>query len=142
VTSEDHSQILKSCWIRPEDTRKYGEITNFFKIVGRARPGSFVIRATKAYLKETWDGDLLDIVSSSLNKFGLEYGAHLDNKSLDQHSFFERVTSNDESLDTSGYCVELARKLIRFRVLTRGKLEDLGLKDAADQLVRLGKLPK
>ena len=140
VTSGDHSQILKSCWIRPEDTRKYSEITSFFKIVGRARPRSFVIRATKAYLKESWDGDLLDIVSSSLNKFGLEYGAHLDNKSLEKYNFFEEVTSDDEDTK-SRYYQELAKKLIRLRVLTRGKLEALGLKEVADELANEGKLP-
>jgi collagenase-like PrtC family protease len=142
VTLGDPSQILKSCWIRPEDTRKYGEITNFFKIVGRARPKSLVIRSTQAYLRESWDGDLLDIVCSSLNKFSLEYGAHLDNKGLDQYNFFERVTSCDKNFDKSSYYEELARKLISFQVLTRGKLEDLGLKDVADELERLGKLPK
>ncbi|MCJ7769349.1 MAG: U32 family peptidase, partial [Dehalococcoidales bacterium] len=92
VIRKDHSQILKSCWIRPEDTRKYSEITNYFKIVGRARPKSFVIRSIKAYLKESWDGDLLDILSSSLNLFTLQEFAHLDNKSLEGYKFFETVT--------------------------------------------------
>lgn len=141
VTLGDHSQILRSCWIRPEDTRKYGEITNFFKIVGRARPKSLIIRATKAYLEESWDGDLLDILCSSLNKFGLEYGAHLDNKSLGKYNFFEKVTSCEKDYNRNSYYEELAKKLIRFRVLTRGKLEDLGHKDVADELERTGKLP-
>ena len=136
VTMGDHSQILRSGWIRPEDTRKYSGITNFFKIVGRARPKSFVTRAVKAYLKESWDGDLLDIVSSSLNKFGLEYGAHLDNKSLDKYNFFDKVTSSDINSNKLSYYDELAKKLIRFRVITRGKLEDLGHKDVADELER------
>jgi len=142
VTSEDHSQILKSGWIRPEDTRKYGEIATFFKIVGRARPRSMVIRATKAYLQESWDGDLLDIVSSSLNRFGLEYGAYLDNKSLDRYNFFEKITSCDMNCNRCSYCAEVAKDLIKLRVLTRGKLEDVGFKDAADELERAGRLPQ
>lgn len=141
VTREDHSQILKSGWIRPEDTKKYGEITSFFKIVGRARPRSMVIRTTKAYLQESWDGDLLDIVSSSLNKFGLEYGAHLDNKSLGKARFFKKVTSCDKNCSQCSYCEELARELIRLNVPTRYKLEDLGLKGVADELEKIGKLP-
>lgn len=142
VTGGDHSQIFKSGWIRPEDTRKYSGISSFFKIVGRARPKSMVIRATKAYLQENWDGDLLDIVSSSLNRFGLEYGAHLDNKSLEKYNFFERLTSCDKDCNKCSYCEEVAKDLIRLRVLTRGKLEDVGLKDAADELERTGKLPQ
>jgi len=78
-------------------------------------------------------------VSSSLNKFGLEYGAHLDNKSLEKYNFFEEATSDDE--DTKHrYYQELAKKLIGLRVLTRGKLEDLGLKEVADELANEGKL--
>ncbi len=141
VTGSDYSQILKSCWIRPEDTRKYCEITSFFKIVGRARPKSFVVRAVKAYLRQSWDGDVLDIVSGSLNKFGIEYGAHFDNKSLGRYDFFEKVTSHDKDFDKNNYFVELADKLIGLQVLTRGKLEDLGLKEVADGLHKMGKLP-
>ncbi|MFC2026825.1 U32 family peptidase [Chloroflexota bacterium] len=141
VTRKDHSQILKSCWIRPEDTRKYSEITNYFKIVGRARPKSFVIRSIKAYLKESWDGDLLDILSSSLNLFCLQEFAHLDNKSLEMYKFFETVTSCDKNCHQCSYCEELARKLIKLGVLTRARLEDMDLKGIADELESKGKLP-
>ena len=140
VTCGDHSQILKSGWIRPEDTRKYGEITSFFKIVGRARPRSMVIRSTTAYLEESWYGDLLEIVSSSLNKFGLEYGAHLDNKSLGKARFFEKVTTCDKNCRQCSYCDELARELIKLNIPTRGKLEDLGLQGVADKLEEIGRL--
>jgi len=81
-------------------------------------------------------------VSSSLNRFGLEYGAHLDNKSLEKYNFFEKITSCDYDCYECSYCEELARDLIRLKVLTRGKLEDVGLKDAADELERKGKLPQ
>jgi collagenase-like PrtC family protease len=141
VTANDFSQILKSCWIRPEDINKYGEITKFFKIVGRARPRSFVIRAVKAYLRQSYDGDVLDIVSGSLNKFGIEFGAHLDNKSLGKHDFFQKVTCADEDFVKEDFFRDLSKELIRFRVLTRGKLEDLGLKEVADDLQRKGRLP-
>jgi collagenase-like PrtC family protease len=141
VTKKDLSQILKSGWIRPEDVRQYCKITNSFKIVGRVRPKSFVIRAIKAYLKEEWDGNLLDIVSSSLNLFGLEYGAILDNKSLSKYKFFEKVVSCDRDCSKCSYCMEMAEILIKTKVLTREKLEDLGRKDLADNLQKLGKLP-
>lgn len=141
VTLRDPSQILKSGWIRPEDLEKYGKVSRFFKIVGRARPKSMVIRTIRAYMEQRWDGDLLDIVSSSLNRFTIEYGAYLNNKSLDEHGFFEKVTTCRYQCDHCGYCQNLAQDLIRFRVLTRGKLEDVGLKEAADELERAGKLP-
>ena len=48
LTLWDYSQIFKSGWIRPEDVERYTDITSFFKIVGRARPKSMVIRSIKA----------------------------------------------------------------------------------------------
>lgn len=140
IFGEDLSQILKSCWIRPEDTKKYSEITNFFKMVGRGKPRSLVTRTVRAYLEESWEGDLLDILCASLNMFTLENGAFLDNKSLDKYKFFEKVTSCDKNCSQCDYCAELARKLIRLGIMTRGKLEDFGLKHVADRLEAKGKL--
>ena len=49
-SKSDPSQIFKSCWIRPEDMRKYESITGFFKIVGRTSSRSMVLRSVEAYL--------------------------------------------------------------------------------------------
>ncbi|MDD5703971.1 MAG: hypothetical protein PHU23_18215 [Dehalococcoidales bacterium] len=140
VTEKDHSQILKSGWIRPEDTRRYEEITSFFKIVDRIQPRNMVIRCVKAYLEESWDGDLLDILSASLCSFGLKHAASLDNKSLDKYKFFEKVTSCDRNCGQCSYCVDIAQKLVKLGKLTREKLEDIGLKEAADKLEKMGRL--
>jgi Collagenase and related proteases len=140
VTEKDHSQIVKSGWIRPEDVSKYKEITSFFKIVGRERPKSHVLRTVTAYMTESWDGDVLDILCSSLNHYSLETGAHLDNKSLDRYDFFEKTTSCARDCVECHYCDEIADKLIRLKVPTRGKLEDLGMHDIAEQMEKHGKL--
>jgi collagenase-like PrtC family protease len=140
VISKDYTQFFKSGWIRPEDLDKYADISRFFKIVGRSRPKSNVIRATRAYMNQSWDGDLLDLMSSSINKFGLDFGAYLDNKSLSRYGFFEKVTSCGQNCAECSYCAELAKKLIRLGVPTRGKLEDLGLHDVADSMERQGRL--
>ena len=128
VITEDLSQILKSCWIRPEDTGKYGEVTSFFKIVGRVLPKSKGIRANRAYLEESWDGDLLDIVCSSLGAFGMKYATYLDNKNLGKYKFFEKVTSCDRDCYRCSYCEELAGKVIGLGRFTEEKMEDKGLK--------------
>jgi len=139
LLSGDHSQLLKSGWIRPEDLEKYGEISNYFKIVGRTRPKSAVIRATKAYMNQRWDGDMLDILSSSLNRYALAVGACLDNPSLGKRNFFEKITScNHHCLDCS-YCSALAKDLVKLQVPTRGKLEDLGLTHLINEFERRGK---
>jgi len=134
VIKEDPSQILKSGWIRPEDTGKYGEITSFFKIVGRALPTSKVIRAIKAYLEESWDGDLMDIVSSSLGRYAINHATYLDNKTLGEYKFFENVTSCSRNCSQCSYCNELAKKLVEVVGFTEEKMEDRNLAGRIDYL--------
>ena len=98
-----------------------------FKIVGRALPTSKVIRAIKAYLAESWDGDLLDIVASSLHAFALKHGIYLDNKTLGEYKFFEKVTSCGQKCSRCSYCEEVAKELIEVVGFTEEKMEDRGL---------------
>ena len=125
VSAKDPSQVLKSCWIRPEDISKYGEITNYFKIVGRSLSKSNVIRCIKAYMQESWNGGLLDIMCDSFFVFNQKYGAYLDNKSLDEYGFFEKVTSCNKDCYRCNYCEELAKKLFMFRGFTQEGREDM-----------------
>lgn len=127
VSAKDPSNVLRSGWIRPEDQSKYGEITNYFKIVGRSTPKSKVVRCTKAYMQESWDGGLLDILCDSLHVFNRDYGVYLDNKSLDEYGFFEKVTSCDKNCGECNYCESLAKKLLRFRDFSQEQMEDEGL---------------
>ena len=127
VSARDPSQVLLSCWIRPEDLNQYGEIADFFKIVGRSLPKSKVTRCVKAYLQESWDGGLLDILCDSLHVFNRAYGVYLDNKSLGEHGFFEKVISCDRNCIECGYCESLAKRLLRFRDFSQEEQEDEGL---------------
>jgi len=124
VIREDHSQLLKSCWIRPEDLRKFIDITTYFKLVCRSQLKSFVIRAAKAYLEESWDGDLLDLVSGCLKRFSMNEGAYLNNKALDECKFFETVTACDNRCGQCSYCIELAEELVELGVYTPEKGQD------------------
>jgi collagenase-like PrtC family protease len=134
VIDNDLSQILKSGWIRPEDTSKYHEITHYFKIVGRALPKSKAVRAIRAYLEESWDGDLLDIVCSSLGSYAIAHGTYLDNKTLGEYGFFERVASCGQNCSQCSYCKQVADKLIAVIGFTEEKIEDKGLTSIIDNL--------
>jgi collagenase-like PrtC family protease len=123
VIGEDPVQFLKSGWIRPEDIGKYSEITDYFKIVGRAMPRSKVIRCIKAYLKQSWDGNVLDLLCASLNTYNLTHYDYLDNKGLDEYNFFEKISTCDRNCRQCGYCDELAKKLIVFGECTQENLE-------------------
>ena len=134
ITEKDKSQILKSGWIRPEDTSKYADITNYFKIVGRATPSHRTLRAIKAYMAENWEGDLLDIMCSSLLSYSLKYGTYLDNKRLDEIGFFKRITTCNRKCDQCHYCRDVINENLLLGWLTREKLRDQGYGKDADYM--------
>jgi collagenase-like PrtC family protease len=127
LSKSDPSQLLKSCWIRPEDAAKYRSITRYFKLVGRTSSKSMVIRSLEAYLSESWDGDLLELMAGNLYSVGMSNLMHVDNKSLDQAGFFEKVTSCDKECSECSYCNAVIGKLIKRGVFTPAKMTDLGL---------------
>ena len=127
VSKSDPSQLLKSGWIRPEDLDRYSEISTFFKLVGRTSSKSMICRQMEAYMKQIWDGDLLELMAGNLYSCGMSYMMHLDNRSLDAAGFFEKVTSCDHECLDCDYCSQLAARLIKRGVLTPEKFKDMGL---------------
>jgi len=127
VSRTDPSQILKSGWIRPEDARRYAEITGYFKIVGRTSSKSMLLRSVNAYMHESWNGDLLELMAGNLYSVAMSHLMHLHNKSLDELKFFDKVASCDKECSECDYCTELIGKMIRRGVFTPAKITDLGL---------------
>jgi collagenase-like PrtC family protease len=127
LSKNDPSQILKSGWIRPEDVRHYSDITGYFKIVGRTSSKSMLLRSVNAYLNESWDGDLLELMAGNLYSVGMSHLMHLDNKSLDEIGFFSRVSSCDKECSECDYCSALVEKLIKRGVFTPAKIQDMGI---------------
>jgi collagenase-like PrtC family protease len=128
VSKSDPSQILKSGWIRPEDLRSYGEISSYFKLVGRTSSKTMVTRSVEAYLQESWEGDLLELMAGNLYSIGMSHLLHLDNKTLDEIGFFKKVAACDKECSECGYCSDLILKLMKRGVFTSAKMQDLGLK--------------
>jgi collagenase-like PrtC family protease len=128
LTKTDPSQILKAGWIRPEDARKYEPITGYFKIVGRTSSKSMVLRALKAYMEESWDGDLLELMAGNLYSAGMSHLLHVHNKRLDPIGFFNQVTSCDKECSSCSYCDRVIEQVLQSGVFTSEKMSDLGLK--------------
>jgi collagenase-like PrtC family protease len=141
MTSQDHSQILKSGWIRPEDLESYTGITDLFKIVGRTQPGSMVLRTASAYMGKSYPGNVFDLMCSSLNAFSMTYGAYLDSTRLSEAGFFQKLSTCSQQCSSCKYCENLALDLVKLKMVTREKLEDLGRKELADKLEAEGRLP-
>ena len=134
ITKNDPGQIFKSNWVRPEDLHRYEKVTGFFKIVGRDMLPSKVLRCTQAYLEESYDGNLFDILCSSIGYYGIEYSAHVDNKALDRTSLFKRTSTCNRQCHTCTYCNDLAHELVGYGWITRENLEDLGHYEMIDAI--------
>jgi collagenase-like PrtC family protease len=126
LSRNDPAQILQSTWIRPEDACRYGEISRYFKLVGRTSSSSMLLRSAGAYLGENWDGDLLELMAGNLYSIGMSHLLHLDNKSLDDAGFFVKTTSCGRECSECDYCAVLAGKLVKRGVLTKTRIGDLG----------------
>ena len=115
LTNKDRYLIFQSPWIRPEDMRKYEGISSYFKVVGRALPKWETI--CRAYMNESWDGNLLELMDAALRWIEVDQSLYIDNKKLGKHNFFEKLTSCDKNCKECSYCRELADSLITERVV-------------------------
>ena len=117
----DHSLILKSGWIRPEDLHAYESVATFFKISGRTCPTHVVLRMVRAYMEQSWDGDLLDIMDSSLRTQSTRFGASLDNRKLGEAHFIDHVLNCNRNCAECGFCDRLASEAVAYGELTELK---------------------
>jgi collagenase-like PrtC family protease len=111
IVADEPYTIFQSSWIRPEDLRRYSGITNYFKISTRNTKGWNII--SRAYIEESWDGNLLDlIVDGALKSYSQSCDAYIDNRKLGEYNVFDKLLSCDQNCDRCDYCRELAATLI------------------------------
>ncbi|MCP4148456.1 MAG: hypothetical protein GY757_11985 [bacterium] len=111
------SDLLRLCWVRPEDIRHYTEIgINYFKLQGRQVVHTGDVEKTlRAYFDEKFDGDLMELLNMfySLNQFKIP----LDNEKLDGFikPFVEKEGFCRRECGTCGYCDRFAEKVIDYK---------------------------
>jgi collagenase-like PrtC family protease len=88
LTSAPHA-FLKSPFIRPEDIHHYQGIADGIKLCGRTRGVRFLKKCIRAYVKEYFDGNLLDLMDTPEI---LARQWHIDNACLG-NQFFTTLTS-------------------------------------------------
>ena len=125
---KDRGEIFRSNWVRPEELGLYAKAgaARFFKIVGRDMLASKVLRSCTAYFEETYDGNLLDLMCSSIGFYNVEKSAYIDNKSLDTSGYFKRLSTCNRKCHDCSYCAELADKYVRYGWVTEENLYDMG----------------
>ncbi len=81
--------LLASEWIRPEDVHYYGDLcdevgnNNFsIKLLERTKTTDFLNRVVSAYIKENYDGNLIDI---------LTWGTSKNTKNIDINSVYKKA---------------------------------------------------
>ncbi len=105
--------FLMSRWIRPEDLHVYEEMGyDEFKIIDRSRSSSWLLRATKAYAEQRYDGNLLDIISLEL--LGDPTGFHQD---LEDQTLERMRRYNTQERQLMSRMLKLRRRLLHFDIL-------------------------
>jgi collagenase-like PrtC family protease len=114
--SSNISNMLRMCFVRPEDLRYYTNIgIHYFKLQGRhlVHKGD-AVRAVKTYFDESFDGDVMDL--AYLFHWQNSFKIPFDNKKLD--GFIEPFFTKDDfckrDCKTCGYCEAFAKKIIDY----------------------------
>lgn len=131
LIEKDPAHLFRSNWVRPEELERYRGVTKFFKIVGRDMLQSKVVRAVRAYMDESYDGNLLDLLCSSIGFFNVERGARIDNKELGKSSYFKRLSTCNRKCYQCSYCKELAERYVTYGPVSEENLLDMGQYDLA-----------
>lgn len=137
----DPARLIAGIFVRPEDLEAYeAEGVHRFKISGRNRATSWLVRATRAYAARKYDGDLMDLLSyvqvkgplqalGALASIGVapeavgplaEAFAPLGRLSVDNTAFpkgfLRRIAATDcahRSCSECGYCASVAARALR-----------------------------
>lgn len=99
-------QFLKSPFIRPEDIDRYSDLADTIKICGRTLGTKFLTRCIHAYGKNSYNGNLLDLMDAT-NWLGDLY--HIENKNLDP-DYLNTVTHCTKDCKKCTMCVDLFEK--------------------------------
>jgi collagenase-like PrtC family protease len=109
--------LLKLCWIRPEDVKHYAAIgVNYFKLQGRHTfvQGGDPVKTVKCYFDERFDGNLMDLLSMFANLTSFQ--VYVDNRSLD--GFLKPFIEDDDfcrnNCHKCDYCEVFAKKCIDY----------------------------
>lgn len=110
--------LLKLCWVRPEDIKYYTEIgIHYFKLQGRHTylQGGDPVKTVVCYFEEHYDGNLMDLLTMFANL--TSFKVYVDNKKLEGFikPFVEKENFCKNMCNKCRYCESYARKCIDYK---------------------------
>ena len=111
--NEPH-RILRSPFIRPEDTETYLCHVDTIKLCGRTLGGGFLQNVIQAYIARRYEGNLLDLLDAS--HWLAEY-LHVDNSML-SFDLVDMLSLCDGNCKQCGFCQELFHSITHRLPLT------------------------
>jgi len=145
----DTSQIIKACWVRPEDVHVYEEIDiDFFKISGRAMSTEWIINAAAAYSSRQYQGNLYDVLNAlnpttkcassaspgaQIITIAAPPKVYIDNQALEGFIDFFKKQDCLSGCAHCDYCQKVAHEAVK---LERREVDEYvaGLKDSLNDL--------
>jgi hypothetical protein len=118
-------EVVKTPWIRPEDTKIYGNIgVSSIKIAGRTLSTSTIINIVQAYAQQKYDGNLWDLIAPWIP-------INLPNNVLDNfiNFFVDKTFSCNDHCGQCHYCNDIASQYVSY-----GPERDLYLDDLEARL--------
>ncbi len=98
--------VLKNTFTRPEDLHHYHPLNCLYKLATRGSSTRKIEQILKAYIEESYDGNLLDLLECCFS----EKVPFINNKVLSEYDFFKKTMGCDMVCDSCGFCPEVFRK--------------------------------
>ncbi|MCQ2402083.1 MAG: hypothetical protein MJ059_09250 [Lachnospiraceae bacterium] len=95
-------EVLKSTWVRPEDIYRYEGLIDVVKLATRQH--SYPRSVVSAYVNESWDGNLLELLEPGHSPAFYPY--EIDNSAFPE-DFFDKTGKCLNGCTGCGYCEEV-----------------------------------
>lgn len=104
--SKNPYKVFSSPFIRPEDIKKYVDVTDIFKLSTRNFDSKRIEKTLVAYINQKYSGNLIDLLNTSYIQRIFSY---IDNDALNSVKFFEKLSTCDDNCDKCNFCKDLMK---------------------------------
>jgi collagenase-like PrtC family protease len=105
---KDPISVLRIPFIPPDMLEYYKDTADYYKISSRVFSTDRIEACLKAYGKQHFDGNLLEILDSP----GLKYFEYIDYTAMKQHGYFKKMMRCSAGCNACGYCKMLYKKAV------------------------------